>query len=139
MHKKFTLGTLITAGLSALILLSCSPVSTNSRSITKNLQSEDPAVRIAALKTAADREDTQVLALIIDRLGDTEPDVRFFAGIALKKIAGADTFKEMGWVFYDSPANREKAVQRWRHWLKQRRSSLKTFGDARIRIENSSN
>ena len=135
MSKKFTsLLLVLLVGIAGFC--GCSPLKTSEKNLASELQSEDPAVRISALKQAADSDNTQVLGLVIDRLCDTEADVRFFAGLALKKIAGADTFKQMGWFFYDSPANREKAVQRWRNWLKQKQSDFKTHGDAMLRISN---
>jgi hypothetical protein len=49
----------------------------------------------------------------VDRLSDTESDVRLFAILALQDITG----KTMGYRHYDPPDRRIEAIQRWREWL----------------------
>jgi len=82
--------------------------------IYQRLQNEDPAVRGAAILEAGNTKNTKTIPLLIDRLSDTESDVRMFAGIALRKITG----KDFGWQSWDSRIDRDKAIRRWRQWAK---------------------
>jgi hypothetical protein len=83
--------------------------------VADGLQSQDPSVRIDAIVAAAKAKDRQAVPLLVDRLSDSEEDVRFFAGIAIERITG----ETMGWHCYDPPARREAAIERWREWLKE--------------------
>lgn len=83
--------------------------------VEQRLQAEDPAVRIVALKDAVRQNDTHAAPLIIDRLSDSESDVRFFAGIALTKLTGED----FGWRAWDPPQQRQEAQNRWRQWARE--------------------
>jgi HEAT repeat protein len=83
------------------------------------LQHEDPSVRAAAIAKAARWRDDKAVPYLIDRLSDSEADVRLFAGVALRRITGLD----MGWRPYDPPAARARAERRWRAWLDNDRSA----------------
>ena len=80
-----------------------------------DLQHEDPAVRMKAISRAGNTADTAAVPFLVDRLTDSQKDVRFFAIIALERITG----QTMGWNHYDPPNERAQAVQRWRQWLKE--------------------
>ncbi len=80
------------------------------------LQAEDPAVRIQAIHRAGQTQNTSSLPYLVDRLSDSQSDVRFFAIAALKRITGED----MGWKYYDPPEKRVEAVARWRKYLADR-------------------
>ncbi len=83
--------------------------------IYKGLQSEDPDRRIEAVKLAAKTDDKKALPFLVDRLTDSEADVRFFAIMALRKITG----QNMGYCHYEDACKRAEAVRRWRRWLEK--------------------
>ena len=82
--------------------------------IYQRLQNEDPAVRSEAIVQAGKTKNTRTVPLLIDRLSDTESDVRMLAGIALRKITG----KDFGWRSWNSRTDRDNAIRRWRQWVK---------------------
>jgi len=90
-----------------------------SKPLLSRLQDEDPAARALAASEAARTRDAKALPYLVDRLSDSEPDVRLIASVALKDLAGAKVFAAMGWRFYDPPEERERAQERWRDWLRQ--------------------
>ena len=77
------------------------------------LQHEDPSVRIQAVHTAGKTKDPKAVPYLIDRLTDSESDVRFYAIQALKRSTG----ETMGYEYYEPAAKRAEAVRRWREWL----------------------
>ena len=91
-------------------------------SLYARLQDDDPSVRIEAVMEAAEKKDDKALPYLVDRLGDSESDVRFFAYMALKQLAG-EVCESMQWRYYDPPAKRAEAQNRWRAWLRQRTAS----------------
>ncbi len=82
--------------------------------IYKSFEDEDPLVRALAARQAGALKDERAIPYLVDRLSDAEPEVRFFSIISLEKITG----KKMGYNYYDPPEQRQKAVDRWRNWLK---------------------
>ena len=85
----------------------------------QKFQAEDPSLRIEAALEAARAGDPKALPYLVDRLEDSEPDVRFFSFQALKELTG----KTMGWKYYGRPALRAVAVSKWRQWLRQERKT----------------
>ncbi len=85
--------------------------------LASGLQSELASERAEACIRAGQSRDKSVLPLLVERLEDTDADVRLFAIGALKKIAGID----LEYRYYAPPADRAEAVLRWRKWLRQRR------------------
>jgi hypothetical protein len=77
-------------------------------------QDEDPSVRAGAAVEAGRLKDPNAAPYLVDRLSDTESEVRFFAALALEKITG----QTMGYRYYESSDRREEAIARWREWLK---------------------
>ncbi len=77
------------------------------------LQDEDPSVRIQAVHDAGKTKDPKAVPYLIDRLTDSESDVRFYAIQALKRSTG----ETMGYEYYEPAAKRDEAVQRWLKWL----------------------
>jgi len=84
--------------------------------VYSRLQAEDPAVRIQAAIQAGQDSDKKAIPLLVSCLDDNEPDVRMFAGMALKRIVGDKIYDELGWKFYLSRPERNAAVQSWRQW-----------------------
>ena len=83
--------------------------------VMTSLQSTDPSLRARAVVKAGNDQDTRAIPLLIDRLEDSDPSVRMFAGTALRKI----TDKSMDWRFYEPAYKRQEAVKRWRAWQVQ--------------------
>ena len=111
----------IAAGLwlAASVCAGCASGPTPPRSLYLRLQNEDPTVRAEAIAEAARTRDEKALPYLVDRLGDSESDVRLFADAALGEMAGP-AWKAMGWRSYDPPDVRAQAQQRWRDWLRRR-------------------
>jgi hypothetical protein len=113
-------GICITCSFLLLVsLLGCEASTPKVGTIAQRLQAEDPAVRIQAAVEAGNTSDKNVVPLLVDRLTDTDSDVRFYAGMALEKILGQDVSRDMGWVSYDPADERNKAVTRWRQWVRK--------------------
>ena len=85
-------------------------------SLYERLQADDPAVRVEAVVDASRSGDAKALPYLVDRLGDSELEVRFAAIHALKRQAGT-TF---GYEPYAATVRRAAAMRRWRQWLAER-------------------
>ena len=62
-------------------------------------------------------KDRQSVPYLVDRLTDSEAEVRFAAIVALRRI----TDETFGYRYYEPSAKREQAVRRWRDWLRDDR------------------
>ena len=98
----------------------CVATTPETGSLYERLQNEDPAVRIQAAVQAGNEKDSKALPLLVDRLSDSESEVRLFAGMAMEKIVGKELFEKMGWRFYDPPDERIEGINKWREWMKQK-------------------
>ena len=76
----------------------------------RGLQSADPRQRARAVVAAGERRDAGPVPLLVDRLEDEDPAVRFYAIQALRKITG----KDLGYAYYAPADERALAVRRWR-------------------------
>ena len=85
--------------------------------LAADFQSEDPHCRVAAIRQAGETKDPQSLPYLVDRLTDSEQEVRFFAILALERVTGTT----MGYEYYGPSGERAEAVQRWRQWLRDGR------------------
>ena len=81
--------------------------------------SERPDERVLAVRHAAEIGDRSVVPLLVDRLEDQDEAVRFYAILALEKLAGT----RMGYDYGASAAQRWRAVERWRRHLARSRAS----------------
>jgi hypothetical protein len=79
----------------------------------ERFQSEDPSDRMEAAIEAGRWRDRKSVPYLVDRLTDSEPEVRFAAIHALQRITGTTR----GYRYYKSSAERGEAVRRWRQWL----------------------
>lgn len=86
------------------------------------LQHEDPLVRVEAIIDAGQAKDAQAVPYIVDRLGDQDQAVRFYAILALERITG----QRLGYSYAAPPAERKAAEARWRQWLARRRGDGST-------------
>jgi hypothetical protein len=83
------------------------------------MQSEDPGVRLQAVHQAGQQRRADTAPLLVDRLTDSEREVRVYAIVALERITGTT----MGYRHWDPPEKRQQAVERWRKWLAAQRPS----------------
>ncbi len=86
-------------------------------SVYQQIRAEDPSQRIEAIVRAGNQKDTQALVHLVERLSDVEPAVRLAAAVALEKITG----RTMGYEYYAPVEQRDRAIERWREYLRQRR------------------
>jgi hypothetical protein len=77
----------------------------------------DLSVKIPAIKQAANTHDREGISAMIDELSSDDPAVRFYAIEGLRRATG----QTLGYRFYDDEAERQPAIERWKHW----RSNLK--------------
>jgi len=100
-----------------------------------NIQSEDPAERILAIRAAANARDAQSVPLLVDRLEDEDAAVRFFAILALEKITG----RRFGYDYAKPDAGRCKAVAKWRAYVRSDHKDLAARrSEANSRVEGGS-
>jgi len=100
--------------LVATCLLTCGCVPREGQSIG----AVDPLNNIPAIQRAAAEKDEKAVPALVDQLNSDDPAVRFYAIEALRRITG-QTFD---YVYYDEMDERKPAMERWRHWLKQRKT-----------------
>jgi len=102
----------------AACLVGCGPVRPQA-DLAAQLQDEDPSVRAEAAVEAGRHNRQDVLALLVERLDDREETVRMVSIVSLEKLTG----QRMGYRYYLPREDRQKAIARWRDWLKQRQAS----------------
>ena len=78
-----------------------------------SINSDDPDLKVQAIKRAGDRRDEDHLPELVRDLDDADPAIRFYASAALRRVTG-DAF---GYHYYDDEEARKPAVARWRAWL----------------------
>ena len=100
--------------LVAICLCSCGCIPREGESIG----AVDPLDSIPAIQKAADARDKKAVPALIDQLSNDDPAIRFYAIEALQRITG-QTFD---YVYYDEVDQRKPALERWRRWLKQRKT-----------------
>ena len=84
-----------------------------------DLRHKDPRIRMDAAYRAASEARLDLLDLLVLNLSDRDESVRFFTGIALKKLADRD----FGYRSHGSLLSREEAIGRWRRWIESRGAS----------------
>jgi hypothetical protein len=99
--------------LSASSLVGC----VMQRDIAEDFQDDDPKTRIAAIRRAGRDKLESAVPYLVDRLTDSEAEVRMFAIMALQEITGLTH----DYRHYNSAAVRQEAVERWRRWLAGKR------------------
>jgi len=102
--------------LAACGLSGCSWPGSGRGDIVAGLQAEDPAVRIDAVHRAGREKIESAVPYLVDRLSDSERDVRMFSIVALERITGLTH----GYKHYQDAAVRSLAVEKWRRWLVDR-------------------
>lgn len=96
----------------AVGLTGCEPIQADSY---RGFEDDDPAARLAAITRAGRTRDEQAIPYLVDRLTDSEPEVCFFAIVALRKITG----RTFGYRHYQPRRLRAEAVLKWRQWVKE--------------------
>jgi len=79
------------------------------------MHSVNPLDRALAAVQAADSGNAEAVGALVDLLEDSDPAVRMYAILALRRLTG----KDYGYHFYDSAAKRDLAVARWREAIRQ--------------------
>ena len=99
---------------SPLLLLGCMTVTgCGAFRGSPSVYSDDPDLKVQAIKRDAARRDGGHAAELVRSLDDPDPAIRFYAAGALRRIAGTD----LDYRYYDDAAARKPAVTRWRAWL----------------------
>jgi len=80
-----------------------------------DLENRDVTMRIRAIKWAGEKQLAEATPLLVDRLEEQDPAVRFFAIMALEKITGT----KRGYDYQADAASRAAAAARWREALAQ--------------------
>jgi hypothetical protein len=101
-----------------LILLLLPPVGGCFSPEKPSLASNDPALKIPAMKEVAREHDENAKTLhqLVKDLDSDDPAVRFYAINTLKELTG-NTFD---YRYYDDEIERVPALKRWNEWLAQR-------------------
>ena len=68
-------------------------------SVYERLQHSDPAARLWAVVEVGRSKDAKAVGYLVDRLTDSEPEIRMFAFTSLEKITG----QSLGYRCYDPP------------------------------------
>jgi hypothetical protein len=97
-----------TLALALLMLTGCGFLSLGRPS----LASDDPALKIPAMKMAAREHNRAAIPLLIKALSSQDSAIRFYAINALHKITG----HQFGYVYYAPRRQRNMAITRWRQF-----------------------
>lgn len=85
----------------------------------KSIRHPAPLVRAQSVGLSERVPESQAFPALVARLDDTDPVVRLAAHQELKRRTGQD----FGYVPWDDPEPRAKAVARWKLWLSDRSGS----------------
>ena len=77
-----------------------------------------PDVDLAAVHRAGRERISEAAPYLVDRLSDSEEEVRMFAVLALEKITG-QARESHEYRYYHPAARREKAVDWWRQRIRE--------------------
>src|SRR5438105_3523885 len=77
-----------------------------------SVKSDDPTLKIPAIKQDVRTRDTKDVAQLVTDLDDEDPAVRFYAQQGLHRLTGED----FGYHSYDDAEKRRPAVERWQNW-----------------------
>lgn len=82
----------------------------------RGLASDDASQLVPAIKQAAERNDTNSIPILIQKLNHEDPAVRFYAIEALKRLTG----QTLGYRYFDDDDDRKAAIARWEQWLDEK-------------------
>lgn len=104
------------ASLTLVLLASCAAsLLPPTGDLRLDLVHADPKVRIDAAFDAAHEKRTDLAAILVENLTDRDGAVRMFNVIALRELSGRD----FGYKPHGTEPEREKAVARWREWIRE--------------------
>lgn len=78
----------------------------------------DPMSSIPAIQKAAETKNQNAVPALVVQLNNDDPAIRFYAFEALQRITG-ETFD---YRFFDDVDHRRPAIERWKRWLKKRKT-----------------
>jgi HEAT repeat protein len=78
-----------------------------------NLNSDDPSLKIPAMRQAGQNHDQTAIPALIDALSSDDAAVRFYAINSLQQITG----QQLGFIYYAPESQRDAAIERWKAWL----------------------
>lgn len=109
MRRADLIANVAAGGVAAALLLgaACAPT-------RKDLRSGNPLDRARAVVALAEQRDAQAIPKLVDLLDDRDPGVRLYTIQALERLTG----ESFGYRYFDGPADRAAAVQRWRDALR---------------------
>jgi hypothetical protein len=84
------------------------------------ITSNDPGLKIPAIKKAATARDSQTARQLVKSLDSDDPAVRFYAIRGLQSLTG-ETF---GYVWYSDEPERRGSTEHWKKWLDANADSL---------------
>ena len=79
----------------------------------RSVNNPDPLGKIPAFKDAVRDRDRQAARQMVKDLDSTDPAVRMFASIGLRRLTG----QSFGYKYYDDEPQRLPAIKRWQAWL----------------------
>lgn len=91
-----------------------------------DLDSPNPYERARAVVASAESDGGRVTHRLVNLLSDEDPAVRMYAILALERLTGR-TYEYQYW---ESPAQRQRAIHRWRNALQAGEVRLKDDGAA---------
>lgn len=97
----------------AIAVIGLSLVGCRGAPVRPDVYASDPESRIAGLIAAAESDDPDMLAVLLEAMADDDTAVRMFAAESLRRR----TAKDFGYRAYDPPARRDQAIARWRQYL----------------------
>ena len=97
-----------------LVILALSGCRTVNREYAlEDLQSQDPGIRIMAIKWAGDTKVLPAVPYLVESLQNEDQAVRFYAIEALRRVTGTD----YGYDYKAAPHRRAEALKRWQEFL----------------------
>ena len=106
---------LIAFGFCTMALISCTGCGLAPKTF-RSIKHPAPLVRARSVGLSERLPEEQAVPVLVDRLEDSDPVVRLAAHQELKRRTGQD----FGYVPWEEPEPRAKAVSRWKNWVSDR-------------------
>src|SRR5690349_19562052 len=97
----------------AILALATLPAACSEPTGPRTVQNRDLAVKVPAIKEAAEKHDLSAAPQLVHDLDSDDPAVRFYAIEGLKRLTG----QTLGYVYYEDRDRRRESVMKWRRWL----------------------
>jgi len=102
--------------LAVLAVGGCGSSPLDRKIVFSDLQSQNPLIRIRAIKWAADNEIRPAIPPLVDSLQNEDQAVRFYAIEALRRLVGTN----YGYDYKAQPNRRAAAIQRWKEFVESK-------------------